>query len=70
MDCLLRAGNESLAQVKELPQEREIGRRIGAVGAYCICFSAPKRELSQKAKLSIDFSTVELSALLSLGLKY
>ncbi|CAB1446035.1 unnamed protein product [Pleuronectes platessa] len=64
--CLLRVGNESLAQVKEFKylgvlfasegtMEREIGRRIGAAGAVLRSLYrtvVTKRELSRKAKLS------------------
>ena len=67
MECLLQVGNESLPQVKEFKylgvlfasegtMEREIGRRIGAAGAVLHSIYrtvVTKRELSQKAKLSI-----------------
>lgn len=67
VDCPLRVGNESLAQVKEFKylgvlfasegtMEREIGRRIGAAGAVLRSLYrtvVTKRELSRKAKLSI-----------------
>uniref|UniRef100_A0A8C5CRJ5 Reverse transcriptase domain-containing protein n=1 Tax=Gadus morhua TaxID=8049 RepID=A0A8C5CRJ5_GADMO len=67
VDCLLRVGNESLAQVKEFKylgvlfasegtMEREIGRRIGAAGAVLRSLYrtvVTKRELSRKAKISI-----------------
>ena len=67
MDCLLRVGNEFLPQVKEFQylgilfssegtREREMGQRIGAAGAVLrsLCRTiVMKRELSQKAKLSI-----------------
>ena len=67
MDCLLRVGNEFLPQVKEVKylgilfssegtRECEMGRRIRAAGAVLrlLCRTmVMKRELSQKAKLSI-----------------
>ncbi|KAK5888457.1 hypothetical protein CesoFtcFv8_014550 [Champsocephalus esox] len=67
MDCPLQVGNESLPQVKELKylgvlfssegtMEREMGRRIRAVGAVLQSLYrtvVTKRELSQKAKLSV-----------------
>ena len=70
VDCLLRVGNEALAQVKEFKylgvlfasegmMEREIGRRIGAAGAVLRSLYrtvVTKRELSHKAKLSIYWS--------------
>uniref|UniRef100_A0A8C5CGF6 Reverse transcriptase domain-containing protein n=1 Tax=Gadus morhua TaxID=8049 RepID=A0A8C5CGF6_GADMO len=63
VDCLLRVGNESLAQVKEFKylgvlfasegtMEREIGRRIGAAGAVLRSLYrtvVTKRELSRKS---------------------
>ena len=67
VDCPLRVGNASLPQVKEFKylgvlfasegtMEREMGRRIGAAGAVLQSLYrtvVTKRELSQKAKLSI-----------------
>ena len=67
MDCLLQVWNEFLPEVKEFKylgilfssegtKEREMGRRIGAAGAVLLslCHTVVmKRELSQKAKLSI-----------------
>ena len=67
VDCLLPVGNESLAQVKKFKylgilfasegtMEREIGWRIGAVGAVLRLLYrtvVTKKELSRKAKLSI-----------------
>ncbi|XP_071059967.1 anamorsin isoform X1 [Pseudochaenichthys georgianus] len=67
MDCPLQVGNESLPQVKEFEylrvlfssegtMEREMGRRIGAAGAVLQSLYrtvVTKRELSQKAKLSV-----------------
>ena len=60
MDCLLRVGNEfkylGILFSSEGTREREMGRRIGAVGlvlrSLC-CTVVMKRELSQKANLSI-----------------
>ena len=45
---------------------REFSSGVGIAFAFCPVVT--KRVLSQKAKLSNDFSTVELAALLSLGL--
>ena len=68
MDCPLQVGNESLLQVgnefkylgvlfsSEGTMEREMGRRIGAAGAVLQSLYRTvvrKRELSQKAKLSV-----------------
>ncbi|KAK5881282.1 hypothetical protein CesoFtcFv8_022100 [Champsocephalus esox] len=67
MDCPLQVGNESLPQVKEFKylwvlfsskgtMEREMGWRIGAAGAVLQSLYrtvVTKRELSQKAKLSV-----------------
>ena len=67
VDCPLQVGNESLPQVKEIKylrvllssegtMEREMGRRIGAAGAVLQSLYrtvVTKRELSQKAKLSV-----------------
>ena len=67
MDCLLRVGNEFLPQVKEVKylgilfssegtRECEMGQRNGAAGVVLrllCCTVVMKRELSQKAKLSI-----------------
>ncbi|KAK5873269.1 hypothetical protein PBY51_018325 [Eleginops maclovinus] len=67
MDCPLQVGNEALPHVKEFKylgvlfssegtMEREMGRRIGAAGAVLQSFYRTvvrKRELSQKAKLSV-----------------
>ena len=67
MDCLLWVGNEFLLQVKEFKylgilfmsegtREREMGRSIGSAGAVLLSLCRTvmmKRELSQKAKLSI-----------------
>ncbi|KAK5868555.1 hypothetical protein PBY51_009556 [Eleginops maclovinus] len=67
MDCPLQVGNEALPQVKEFKHlgvlfssegtmEREMGRRVGAAGTVLqslYCTVVTKRELSQKAKLSV-----------------
>ena len=70
VDCLLRVGNESLPQVKEFKYLRVLfmsegmmgcktDQRVGAVGVvlHALCRKVVmKRELSQKAKLSIYWS--------------
>ncbi|KAK5909389.1 hypothetical protein CesoFtcFv8_003322 [Champsocephalus esox] len=65
MDCPLQVGNESLHQVKEFKylgvlfssegsMEREMGRRIGGAVLQSLYRTVvTKRELSQKAKLSV-----------------
>ena len=67
VECLLRVGNEVLPQVEEFKylgilftsdgrREREIDRRIGAASAVVRTLHRSvvvKRELSQKAKLSV-----------------
>ena len=70
MDCLLRVGNVSLPQVKEFKylwvlftsegmMGHEIDQRVGAADAVLHALHrmvVTKRELSQKAKLSIYWS--------------
>ena len=70
MECPLRVGNEILPQVEEFKylgvlftsegrMEREIDGRIGAASAVLRALHRPvvvKKELSQKAKLSIYWS--------------
>ena len=70
MECSLRVGNEILPQVEEFKylgvlftseerMEREIDGRIGAASAVLRALHRPvvvKKELSQKAKLSIYWS--------------
>ena len=67
VDCLLQVGNESLPQVTDFKyfgilftsegmMGREIDQRVGAAGVVMHalhCTVVTKRELSQKAKLSI-----------------
>ncbi|TWW62666.1 hypothetical protein D4764_04G0013130 [Takifugu flavidus] len=75
VECLLRVGEEVLPQVEEFKNlrilftsdgrmEREIDRRIGAASAVMRALNRSvvvKKELSQKAKLSIYRSTSQSS---------
>ena len=77
MECSLRVGNEILPQVEEYlgvlftsegRMEREIDGRIGAASAVLWALHRPvvvKKELSQKAKLSIYWSTFPSSPMVT-----